>query len=95
MWLCRQMQWWYCIADTLVRSYHHRHASFGDAAVHDDYISALQDRSEIIVEEEGATLDEGSEAPAEVLHGRKHWVAHEEKIRQELKVKFLNIQLLV
>lgn len=68
----------------LSRSYHHRHASFGDAAVHDDSISALQNGSEIIVVEEGATLDEGSKAPAEVLHGRKHWVAHEEEMRQEL-----------
>jgi hypothetical protein len=49
----------------------------------------LQDGSEIIVVEEGATLDEGSKAPAEGPHGRRNWLTHEEKIRQQLKVEIL------
>ena len=95
MWLCRLK----CnggIALQLLssRSYHHVHASSGDAAVYDDNISALQDGSEIVVAEKGAPLDEGSKAPAEGLHGRTDRLAHEEKIRQQLKVEILTFRLL-
>ena len=51
-----EMQWKYCFADTL-RSYPNRHAGFGNAPGHYDFITALRDGSEMIVAEEGATLD--------------------------------------
>ena len=96
MWLCRlKCNGGIALQLFLSRSYHHMHASSGDAAVYNDYISALQDGSEIVVAEEEAPLDEGSKAPAEGLHGRTDRLALEKKIRQQLKVEILTFWLLV